>query len=231
MDAKPIKIFPYSYSSLSSFETCGRKHYGERLSKEFASPFSQAAQDGTDFHKEAEDYINEGKPMTNPYAARIEQVVKELLNAEWELMPEAELAMTKERTPCGFWDKECYVRAKIDVFAINKDQTAAGVLDWKTGKSNPYTTQLKLNAMLIFAKYPTVDRVYTRYEWLKEGFATKATIHREFFEQDWANFEKRVAAYRSAFEKNQWYAKSSGLCKRYCGVITCEHNGNYGKEA
>jgi hypothetical protein len=50
-------------------------------------------------------------------------------------------------------------------------------------------------------------------------------IHREFIEADWKKFEGRVSKLEKAFTTNIWLEKSSGLCKNYCDVVTCKHNG------
>lgn len=222
MEQRVIRILPYSYSSLHSFETCPKKHYGERLTKEFARPYNKAADDGDSIHKQAENYALKGEDFDNPYKEQIIKVIDEL-RGKGEFFAEKELSIRKDLTPCGWWDKDCYCRNKIDLLQIGTDE--ATVIDWKTGKPDPFSTQLKLNALLVFSIFPNVQKVHTRYEWLKPGYATKAVIHRTFFGQDWGNFEKRVEKYKQAFESNTWPERKSGLCKNYCGVTTCVHNG------
>ncbi len=225
MEQRVIKIYPYSYSSLTSFETCPRKHYGERLSKEFARPFSKAADDGTSIHKQAEDYAIEGTTFDNPYRKQITLVVDALKDTEGQFFAEAELAVDKDLKPVGWWDPIAYSRAKIDLLHVTESE--ATIVDWKTGKPDPYSTQLKHNALLVMMHYPGVEVVRTRYEWLKSNYATTSVIHREFLEADWAKFESRVARYDKAFKADTWPAKQSGLCKNYCGVTTCEFNGKF----
>lgn len=230
METKPIKIFPYSYSSLTSFETCARKHYGEKLSKEFARPYNKAADDGDLWHKQAEDYATKGDPIpdTNPYRKQMIEVIDGLRAFGGSFYAERQLAVRRDLTPCGWWDADCYTRAKLDILHLNADCTEATSIDWKTGKADPFSTQLKHSALLLFLHHPELKLVNTRYEWLKEGYATKGRVYREFFEEDWAKYEKRVAAYDKAFKGNKWPEKKSGLCKKFCGVKTCEFNGNYG---
>lgn len=225
-EERVIKILPYSYSSLDSYETCPRKHYGEKLSKEFARPFNKAADEGTSLHKMAEDYAIEGKDFEHKFKPQIVKVIDEL-RGKGEFFAEKELAVDHELKPCGWWDQQAYTRSKIDLLQIG--EADATVIDWKTGKADPFSTQLKHNAMLVFLHYPDVQKVFTRYEWLKEGYATKGTVYREFFEQDWKKFESRVAKYKKSFKANDWPAKRGFLCKNYCGVTTCEFNGKSGR--
>ena len=223
-EKKPIKIFPYSYSSLESFETCPRKHYGERLGKEFARPFVQAASDGDTIHKQAELYALHGTDFENKYKKQIIAIVDELKSLGGEFYAEKELAVTRELTECGWWDSQAYCRNKLDLLHVNGD--TATIIDWKTGKPNVFSTQLKLQALLVFMCFPKVNKVHGRYEWLKEGYATKSTSYREFVAEDWAKFENRVAKYDWAFNHDKWLPKPGFLCKKYCGVTTCE---NFGK--
>lgn len=223
---KVIKILPYSYSSLTSFEQCPRKHHGEKLTKEFARPFVQQAVDGDRWHKEAELFALHQTPIPqdNPHAKTITKVVEEERD-KGQFHAELELAVRKDLTPCGWWDADCYTRAKLDICVIG--ETEAVSLDWKTGKADPYSTQLKHSALLLFLHYPNLQKVFTRYVWLKEGYATKGVVHRDFFAEDWAKFEARLAKYKKALDTNSWPAKQSGLCKNYCGVTVCEYNGKF----
>ena len=41
----------------------------------------------------------------------------------------------------------------------------------------------------------------------------------------WQGFVPRVAKLESAYERDKWPAKTSGLCKAWCPVLSCEFNG------
>jgi ATP-dependent exoDNAse (exonuclease V) beta subunit len=220
---KPVRVFPYSYSSLTSFEMCARKHFGERISKEFARPFNAAADKGDSIHKQAELYALHGTDFDNQYKKQIKEIVDELKSQGGEFFAERELCVTVDKLPTGWWDTNGHARAKIDLLHIAGDQ--AVIIDWKTGKPDPYSTQLKQNALLVFIHYPEVNTVHTRYEWLAKGYATKAKVHREFFDADWEKFEARAAKFAKAAEKNLWTAKPNFLCGKYCGVTSCENHG------
>lgn len=222
---KMAKIFPYSYSSLTGFETCARKYYEERILKSTIRTESPAAAAGTALHLQAETFIQDGKPFEHKYAVEIMKVVTDLKSKNTQVIPEAEIAVTKDLKPTTFWADDCYARGKIDVLTIGEEE--AEIIDWKTGKADVFSTQLKHNAVLVMANYPHIKRVRTRYEWLKEGYATKAVVHREFLKADWAKFEGRAAKLEKAFTTNMWPEKKSGLCKNYCDVHNCSHNGHF----
>lgn len=223
---KMAKIFPYSYSSLTGFETCPRKYYEERILKSTVRTENAAAAAGTALHLQAETYAIDGKPFEHKYAVQIMKVVDTLkVNDSVTVIPEAEVSVTKDLKPTTFWATDCYSRGKIDVLTIGEEE--ANIVDWKTGKADVFSTQLKHNALLVMVNYPHIQRVTTCYEWLKEGFSTKSVIHREFLNADWNKFEGRVSKLEKAFTTNVWPEKKSGLCKNYCDVHTCSHNGNY----
>lgn len=221
---KPVRVFPYSYSSLTSFEMCPRKHLGERITKEFARPFNQASATGDSIHKQAELYALKGTDFDNPYKKQIITIVDELKAMGGEFFAERELCVTVDKEVCGWWADNGHARAKIDLLHV--EGNVATIIDWKTGKPDPYSTQLKQNALLVMLHYPEVEIVHTRYEWLAKGYATKAKVHREFLQDDWEKFEARASKFDKAAKTNNWPAKPNFLCGKYCGVTTCE---NYGK--
>ena len=77
------------------------------------------------------------------------------------------------------------------------------------------------------AMHPEIKTVHTNYVWLKEGYGTKDKVHRDFLGADWAKFEARAAKMEKALANNNWPKNKTGLCKKYCDVITCEHNGQF----
>lgn len=224
-EVKPVRVLPYSYSSLTGFEMCARKHKGERVTKEFARPYVAAADEGERIHKQAELYALHGTDFDNKYKKQIKEIVDELKAKGGQFFAEAELCVDIDRVPTGWWDANGHARCKVDLLHISADGKVGTVIDWKTGKPDPYSTQLKHNALLVFAHYPEVELVETRYEWLAKGYATKAKVHREFYDADWNRFEARVAGLIKAVAKDNWPAKPNFLCGKYCGVTTCEHYG------
>lgn len=222
-----MKVLPYSYSSLTSFETCPWKHYRVKVSKEVKDKPYQAAVDGIDVHKQAEDYIVEQKPFEGKYAPKIISTVQDMTVRNKPIHAEKQLAVTRDMQPCGWWDEKAHARGVLDVYQI--DGPTAYIKDWKTGKSNAFTQQLKHNSLLVFIHEPEVQTVEYEYVWLKEGHSTKGKVHREFLVDTWNRFEQRVIVMEEALAKNKWPKKPSGLCRQYCPDVECEHNGQFGK--
>lgn len=221
------KVIPCSYSSITSFETCPRKHYEERIAKSVERTSSLAAEEGTALHKAIEDYINEGTEFEHQYKPQILSSLKEL-NPN-KILSEYKIAVTKELTPTDWDAEDCYARGIIDVLSFSQEDRVAYVRDWKTGRSDPFSTQLKFSALMVLAHNPELTKVFVQYDWLKEKHKTKATIHRDFLEADWKKFISRIDKLERALSENNWPEKPSGLCKKYCAVGECKYNGNFNK--
>lgn len=222
-----MKVLPYSYSSLTSYETCPYKHFRVKVKKDVKDKPYQAAQDGIDVHKQAEDYIREQVPFEGVYAPKVISTVADMMKTGNPIHAEKQLAVTRDMKPCGWWDDSCHARGVLDVYQVNGP--LALIKDWKTGKVNNFTTQLKHNALLVFIHEPEVKTVEYEYIWLKHGMSTKGKVHRDFLQSDWDKYEARVIKMEKALVENNWPKNPSGLCKQYCPVSECEHNGNYVK--
>lgn len=221
------KVLPYSYSSLTSFENCAFKHFKVKVEKSVKAQEYKAALDGIDVHKQAEDYINDGTLFEGPFAAKVIANVKELQANGTPIGSEVKLCVTRDQQPCDWRDPNAHARGVLDVLQIAGAE--ANLQDWKTGKPDPFSMQLRHNSMLIFMHNPEVQKVNYRYVWLKAGFDTKGVVHRDFMQDDWKKFERRVIMMEKAVTENKWPKNKSGLCKNYCPVSECEHNGFYNK--
>lgn len=222
-----MKVLPYSYSSLTSFETCPYKHYMIKVSKQVQDlPYAQA-EFGIKVHTGAELYIKDNTPYDGPFAQRIVEVVDHYrAKPESTLLAEHKLTVTRKKKPTEWFADDAHARGIVDLLVRGPDWTH--IADWKTGKPNQFTTQLKHNAMLEMIHRPEVKKVTWNYEWLKHGTKTPGTLHREFLNEEWDKFELRVIRLEQALKDNDWPKKPSGLCKAYCAVTECKHNGNHG---
>ena len=137
------------------------------------------------------------------------------------------MAITKDRQPCDWDDSDAYYRGILDVLYVHPENSLAGIFDWKNGKVNEYSEQLKANSIAVFAHYPHVQTVHTEYVWMKFGKTTPAKNFRDFSDKVWDKFINRVDRLEDALQTDKWPKKTSGLCKKYCPVKSCEHNGEF----
>lgn len=229
----------WSFSALNSFETCPHRHYVTRVSKIVPDPMGIDAILGIDGHAALEarakegielppfirsrtkDGKTEGKMSTEGWEAYVSRIV----NAPGELVCETQIALNKQLQPVKWFGKDVWVRGVIDIGKIKEAQ--AKFFDWKTGKRKMEMDQLKLFAGLAFAKWPQLERVDTAYIWLPAKKLDPETFTRDQVPEIWNLFLPRVKRMEIAHAENKWPKKPSGLCKNWCPVHSCEHNGHY----
>lgn len=214
----------WSYSSLTSFETCPRRHYILRVSKQVAEPESEEQRWGNAVHKALEDRVGKKTPLP-PGMEKFEKFAAPFDSAAGEVFTETKIALTKNLEPTTWFGKDVWVRCIVDV-GTRRDGVATA-LDWKTGKPKPDSDQLRLFAAAIMHKWPEVNKVSTGFVWLAYNKLTKDVFTREQLGEIWSEFSPRVARLDTAAANNSWPPKPSGLCAKWCpvGKSRCEFCG------
>lgn len=214
----------WSYSSLTAYETCPKRYQLTRVLKQVTEPQTEATRWGNQVHKALELRVKDKVPLP-PGMSSYEPLCAKLDVAPGQVFTEAKMAMNAQFQPVKWMAKDCWVRSILDV-QIDAGENAA-VLDWKTGKAKPESSQLKLSAAFVFHTRPYVQKVSTSFVWLKENTTTKETFTRDQLPDIWQEFLPRVRRLEIAFQDDKWEAKPSGLCKSWCpvGKALCEHCG------
>lgn len=220
---KPIA---WSYSSLTSFETCPRRHYLTKIAKTVVEPPSEALNWGRRVHKGLEDYVKEGKPLSadvkqfQPIADKLlEQAKGGTIDAEQKL------TLTKDLLPTEWFNKQAWVRGIVDVTIEKNSKVFVG--DYKTGKPDHDSAQLRLTAAMILATRPWIKEVINSFIWLKTGGTTAERVTRAEIPAIWDSFNARVRRLETAIEQDKFPPRPSGLCGAWCPCVSCEHNGKY----
>lgn len=207
--------FPWSYTSLSSFETCPRRHYVTRVARLIVEPQTEQLRWGNEVHKAFEDRLKGVAPLPVTLAG-YEPVLQTLMSKHGSRLVEARWAIDGSFRPVGWKDKSAWCRAVVDSGIVGVK--SAVLVDWKTGNRKPNTDQLKLSAGLAFAQHPHLESVSTTFVWLKEKKLDKDTFTREQVGGIWNDFLPRVAQLQRAHDTNEWQPKPSGLCGKWCPV-------------
>lgn len=232
--ARPL---PWSYSALNKFTTCPHQYYETKVLKNFIDAPGEAAIWGTYVHKQIEDLVVEGKTLPDNCQVYRDQVVNTIFErirpmntleeTDIQILAEVKLALDTKVEPADWSDR--WGGCIIDLLKIERD--VAACYDWKTGKVKP-STQLKLNALFVFYHYPQVNTVHTSFEWLNKSVPewrpnTRDTFTRDQMPAMWNSFMGDLKQYSQAFRTDTWQKRPSGLCKNWCAVTSCEHNGQY----
>ena len=151
----------WSYSSLKTFEQCAKKYYHVKVAKDVPYSDTEATLYGKEFHKAAEEFIRDGKPLDPKF-----KYAEEMLNALSAIQGEkfCELEMGVKITefgyePCPFDDPEFWWHGIADLLIIDEDK--AFLVDYKTSKNAKYADvkQLDILAAAVFTLYPQVKRI------------------------------------------------------------------------
>ena len=220
-----MKPFAWSLSALKSYETCGFRHWKTKVKKEYEEPVSDAMSWGRAVHEAAEERIRKKTPLPKGMGA-IEPFAEKLDRFGGKLLTEHKMALTKDFEPTGYFAKDVWLRSASDVIGINKKGTAGFIIDWKTGKIDNDPLQLDLCAFSSFQYFPKLEKITAFYVWLKEDeTGPREEYTRENASFLWGGLNPRVRKFQNAYEQGEWQKNPSGLCKRHCPVIECEHNG------
>ena len=218
-----MQMPPWTYSQLDSFETCPRKFWHLKVARDIVEPPSPHAEWGTRVHTAFEDWIKNGSPLPEGMT-QWQSLAEKLAKLPGEKLCEQKMALDKNFRPTDW--KTSWTRGVADLLVVHKDR--AVVADYKTGKRKP-TEQLDLYAAYTFAHYPQVKVVTTAFVWLKDRKIDKKEVTRGEVPIVWSGFLPRVRKLESAYERDSWPERPSGLCRAHCPVTTCKFNGKRGK--
>ena len=223
MNGKP---FAWSWSRLKNYETCPRRHHEIDVLKHFKEDESEALTWGNEVHKAAELTIKDpsrplpvGMPVLQSWIDKIKEVPYD------EVYVEQKLAITKDFSACGYFDRNCWFRTKADFLGIM--EVVALAIDWKTGKLVEDAQQLALMAACCFAHFPRLQKIRTEFVWLKEGpnVSSREDFTRSGMIEMWKNLWPRIEALEHAYITNTFPPKPGPLCRKWCVVTTCQHHG------
>jgi len=214
----------WAYSGLKTFQTCPKQYYHKYVAKDVLDPPGEAAAYGTAVHKSFEDYLRHGTPFPPehqkffPHALAVEG---------WRGVRHVErkMALTPDFKPCDFFDPDYFVRGVVDLAVVNG--RIAHVLDWKTGKSAKYADlkQLELMSLLLFKHEPELEKTKCGLVFLVPDKLVRAEYSRAQEKAAWQNWLYEVSKIQVAKDKGHWGPQPNNLCRKYCPVLQCTHNG------
>ena len=156
---KKTKIVAWSYSRLSCYEECPRKHQYRNILK-LDEPKGDAMFRGIKIHNEAAKFLD----------GSIDQVPDSCVNFKAEFIElksfnpivEQQWSFTKNMKPTGWFAKDTWLRATLDAGVVYRDGWA-DVIDLKTGKKyDNYDDQLNLFAATMIHMNPAEVTVGVR---------------------------------------------------------------------
>ena len=210
---------PLSYTMLSTFKTCPAQFEAKYITKTMKNIFSQAATTGVDVHQALENHIKYGAPVAGALAPYAEWV-RELEGAVGTVEAERTFCVGHDGKPTtDEWG--CYMKATADMFVPLPESNL--LVDWKTGKVRDNRLQAEMLAMCTSAMtgvtVSDVVFVFTNYnDQISHTIDTSVPKHTALSTGLIATFQDTVAS-------GVYKATPSGICRAWCGNLSCIHNG------
>jgi len=221
------KPFSWSWSRLKNWRTCPKRHWHVDIEKDFVEEEGDALKWGHEVHAAMANRIGKGTPLPEAMAHYEDWPTRfAKLKSKARVLVENKLAMGKDFQKTSFFDSATWFRGVVDALALVPQSSFAIAIDWKTGANvNPEYEQLGLNAQLIFANHPEIDRVATIYVWLGHDTQTVHSYQRDEMLSLWNGLMPEVKKLEEAHRTVTYPPKPSGLCKRHCPVTSCPYHG------
>ena len=217
---------PWSFSKIKAFQQCPKQFYHEKVIKQYPFKMTEAIRYGDQFHKAAEKYIRDGEELPKRFLYAKDSL-DALKRKRGDKLCEYRMGLTEDLEPCGFYEDNVWWRGIADLIILNQDQGLAYVVDYKTGKSSRYADkgQLELMAMATFKHFPNVGTVRAGLLFVVCEDLIRNTY--EQYEEDtlWDKWMDNFQTMETAYKVDVWNPKPSGLCRQWCQVMECPHNG------
>lgn len=215
----------WSFSALKTFQSCPKKYYHLKVLKDVKETQSEIMLYGIDAHKAAELYIANNQELPGKYEFMRKQL-DTLKALEGDKYCEFKFGLTKEMQPCDFFAKDVWLRGAIDLLVVNMETGIARMIDYKFGKSkNADMSQLQLMSLAVFKMFPDVQKVKAGLLFCAEDKMIPIQYEQSNAPTMWMDWLPEVARLEAAYESNVWNPNPSGLCKAWCPVVSCVHNG------
>lgn len=222
--AKP-KEWRWSYSKLKNFETCAKRHNEIDLLKNYTeqdddpnSPLNW----GNAVHSGLAKACSGSSPLPETMK-QFQTWVDRVRAGPGALHVEQKYAITRDFRPTTFFGRDAWYSGIGDIVRIDRD--IALILDWKTGKILEDSVQLMLMATCLFVHFPALKRVRSEFVWLKDECTTPEVFTRQEVADQWVELLPRVKAMEDAMKSQTYPPKPSGLCVKYCPVLSCPFHG------
>lgn len=211
-----------NYSIINCYQNCPWQAFNRYVAKTTKYVEGKAQAYGNLVHNAFEKRLASGTKLPAELE-KYEPTMKAILPSKPQT--EVRLGMREDGSPCGYYDADRWINCRIDVWIQVPGYGL--IIDWKTGKRREDNLELRINALLAYARTPELRSIRGRYFWTGEGPAgilgeehDLSDVQRTFAELD------SIASHINETQKmNHWPKREGPLC-RWCDVFSCEHNKN-----
>ena len=213
--------YTWSYSSLKEFVNCPRKYHEVKVLKRYPIVRTKEIIYGEEVHKACENYVKDDTPLAKNYEA-FKPSLDAIKQIPGEKFTEHRMALTRDKYPCSWKDKDVWVRGIADL--IIKEGDKLSIIDYKTGNDKyPDARQLKLMAAMAFVHFPDVMEIKAALIFITRNNIVHEKYHYTNLDLLWDSIEPDLARLDAAYENNVWNENPTPLCK-WCPVKECQHH-------
>lgn len=209
----------WSFSVLSTFETCRKKYYHLKVLKDAKDGDSEAANEGKIVHTAMFKRVIKGTPLPLPLRQH-EKMAARFADAKGEKHGEMKMCLNNTFEPVDWFAPDAWVRAIADLLIINGKTVT--IVDWKTGKKRVDFTQLKLSAAVLSRMMPEIENFKLVFVWLRSNQVSFEELPKSGIKDVWMELLPRVKEIEIAKGTTTFPANESGLCA-WCPVTQCPH--------
>jgi hypothetical protein len=212
--------FTWSFSSYKQYVNCPKQYQEIKVLKRFYIKPTPQMTYGNEVHKACEDYVAEGKPLAKNYLM-FKPVLDTLLEIPGKRYPEQKMALDKDGKVSEY-GKGYWVRGIVDLMIIDGD--TAFIVDYKTGSNKyPEPKQLKLMALMAFAKHPELMKIKAGLLFIVQNSFMTEEYTRDEIPQLWDAFKTDLKRMEVSYESDVWNMNPTQLCG-WCPVNTCPNH-------
>lgn len=211
-----------SPTSLQTFLTCPRQYEAKYITKEVVFEPNEHSKFGDLVHKSLEYYLKYREPLPSllaPLMPTLDRMLPILVGVEMKL------GVDFERRATSFYDDNAYQRCVVDAIVGDPERHVV-CIDWKTGKKRDARVQHDFIKRCVKAKYPEA-RITTLFVYLFEGTSDR----QEYYGGQLNGMDDSLNELFKAHIRHEFPPTPSGLCGKWCDVMSCEFNGRRQEEA
>ena len=211
----------WSFSGLKQFTTCPKQYHEVKVLRNYQIRETEQIRYGKEVHTALELYVKDKTPLAKNYL-RFKPMVDELTAIPGDVYVELKMGVRSDGSNCEFHDPEYWVHGIADLLIISDD--TAYIIDYKTGSNRyPDPKQLKLMALMVFARFPGVQLVKAGLLFVMHNTFISEEYERGKQDELWEAFAPDVARLEMSYVNNVWPATPMRLCG-WCPVKSCEFN-------
>ena len=214
-----MKLPPWSHTFLRDYQNCQHKSFRRFVLRDLPFESTEAMEEGKRVHEALARRIGKGTPL--PGSMRGYEPVCSLFDGR-VCYTELKLGIDRSRLSCGFFDDQVYGRGIIDLAVIDRERRRAMLVDWKTGKPREDNLELKLQAVLLAARYPYLERIAGHLFWTRT-MRPGPMYDLSDIEATWEEVQRSMHEVERSFRLDDWPKDENPLCG-WCPVLDCEYN-------